>query len=597
MAGLALAAGLVGSSGASHRRKKKKSKRHAHEYDAAFVLGLQNTGNSCFLNVVLQALAALPALRSYLAELTEPGDDLLGSMQLPSEDVRLSVAYTLYRTIEALNKPLNKPHCIVPSDIVDALERKSKNRLSRHQQDAHELFQLMSSILSNEEEDMFKEKPVPLLSASAIKLMAAEKAQIEKSDVASNSSADSIGTMGTMYSSFSISTLGGYLPSQRKRPRNPFTGLAASKVSCLKCGYTGAIRHHVFDNLTLNVPQQLSCTLEDCLSLYIKIDMLDDYQCRKCGLLHTLNLKRMELERLLSAKSTHMNGDARHGADTESSKTTQQQMSKLESDIAAIEENLRTDIERDLLNITITYPQETSRTSKQSVLAKPPKDLCLHLSRSIFYPSGHVLKNNCKVTFPEILDVRPFTTDGHMPTKAEANLVNKDEEAEVASPSSKHNSFASMSPDGLNIALENLTPPNKSRDTPYTSRSPSQVFLAASAGSSTPLAASPKVLPLRMGLNKPPLYRLQAVIVHSGLHNSGHFVTYRRKKVERVKRGKIHPDVQIPTQFANGKHRQEVAQASAGATKFWAISDEDVCEVGLDEVLRVEPYMLFYERI
>jgi hypothetical protein len=68
----------------------------------------------------------------------------------------------------------------------------------------------------------------------------------------------SVGTLGSMWSSFSVTTVGGHLRPRMRRPRNPFTGLAASKVSCLKCGYTAAIRHHTFDNISLTVPQLVS---------------------------------------------------------------------------------------------------------------------------------------------------------------------------------------------------------------------------------------------------------------------------------------------------------------------------------------------------
>lgn len=74
-------------------------------------------------------------------------------------------------------------------------------------------------------------------------------------DSLETSSMSSVGTLGSMWSSFSVTTVGGHLRPRMRRPRNPFTGLAASKVSCLKCGYTAAIRHHTFDNISLTVPQ------------------------------------------------------------------------------------------------------------------------------------------------------------------------------------------------------------------------------------------------------------------------------------------------------------------------------------------------------
>lgn len=52
------------------------------------------------------------------------------------------------------------------------------------------------------------------------------------------SSVSSFGTTASMWSSFSVCTVGGNLRPRRRSPKNPFTGLAASKISCMNCGYT-----------------------------------------------------------------------------------------------------------------------------------------------------------------------------------------------------------------------------------------------------------------------------------------------------------------------------------------------------------------------
>ena len=52
------------------------------------------------------------------------------------------------------------------------------------------------------------------------------------------SSVSSMGTTGSMWSCFSVSTAGGYLRTRPRRPKSPFTGLTATKISCMKCGYT-----------------------------------------------------------------------------------------------------------------------------------------------------------------------------------------------------------------------------------------------------------------------------------------------------------------------------------------------------------------------
>ncbi|RUO95563.1 hypothetical protein BC936DRAFT_143739, partial [Jimgerdemannia flammicorona] len=198
-------------------------------------------------------------MRTYLAERVEPGDEpFVASQAFNPEFIQASVAFALYRTIEALNKPLTRPHAIIPREIVQALEKKTGGTISRQQQDAHELFQIISSSLTSEEEQQFREAPASIFDANLVRSMALEnsagpptprglgnmnlpvdQALLDKLETSSvSSSIGSVSTMGSMWSTFSVSTVGGFTRPRPHRPRNPFTGLAASKVSCLKCGYT-----------------------------------------------------------------------------------------------------------------------------------------------------------------------------------------------------------------------------------------------------------------------------------------------------------------------------------------------------------------------
>lgn len=65
-------------------------------------------------------------------------------------------------------------------------------------------------------------------------------------------------------------------------------------------------------------------------------------------------------------------------------------------------------------------------------------------------------------------------------------------------------------------------------------------------------------------------YALAAVVVHIGNHSSGHYLTYRRRP----------------------------RRPSAGLSDDWyRISDEDVERAEIGEVLRSNPFLLFYERL
>ncbi|KAI9489366.1 hypothetical protein BDB00DRAFT_619236 [Zychaea mexicana] len=152
-----------------------------------YVSGLVNTGNTCFLNSVLQVLSSLPRLQLYLEQIQ------------PSR--ARPVSWFLATTLRRLNQPLLKRSSFKPVDIVSVVSGRRIN--SRDQQDAQELFQLITSAIDVEEEK--------LQSSMAASVMGGLK------DILAPSSL-----------SYKI----------HHRLKNPFTGLLASRLSCMQCGYT-----------------------------------------------------------------------------------------------------------------------------------------------------------------------------------------------------------------------------------------------------------------------------------------------------------------------------------------------------------------------
>ncbi|KAG1464253.1 hypothetical protein G6F46_002794 [Rhizopus delemar] len=549
VAGFALAASsyvLSNNSFESKKRRRRIKNKIQRERDGKYIYGLTNTGNFCFVNSVLQAFATLSSLRSYLAErVDEQGDESAPTVP-QNEFILNSVACALYATIELLNSPIARSKSITPVDFINALELKFGGAINRDQQDAHELFQIISSVLTTEEEIQYKENATSLLDATAVKGFTMGENDYNN-DNFETSSISSFGTTASMWSSFSVCTQGGSLRPRRRSPRNPFTGLAATRVSCVNCGYTAPIRHHTFDNVSLTVPQTRHCTLENCLSTYTKVDTLNDFQCRKCTLNATLESM---LRELASVEGKN-----------------QERASVLKVDIGRIKDALQYNVEASLYGIPLVTPTQTPCTTKQTMFANPPKALCLHLSRSVYHPSGMVQKNHCQVQFSEYLDLAQFTTNGYLNTSDPGASLSSPPTTPILPQTRTSRAslvylrnmahghrFSHSQKDGLNIAL--MT--NKEADRPIQNALPSYI----------------------VPVNRAIQYRLCAVIVHYGNHDSGHFVTYRRKKLPTGH--------EVRSPLGDNTPRP--------ATKFWRCSDDVIEEVDLDAVLQSEAYMLFYER-
>lgn len=124
------------------------------------------------------------------------------------------------------------------------------------------------------------------------------------------------------------------------------------------------------------------------------METLDDVSCRSCSLNATATRLQQEIDT----------------ADSENANTA-----KFNSDLNLIRDRLASHRIEDPIDESVKLTRVVSKKStKQVMFAKPPKCLCLHISRSTFHSSGAVYKNTCQVTFPESLDLTPYCTDSEL---------------------------------------------------------------------------------------------------------------------------------------------------------------------------------------
>ncbi|KAF8488997.1 hypothetical protein JB92DRAFT_2798348 [Gautieria morchelliformis] len=392
------------SSSRERERKPARKKHHLRRADHAaaraenthegeneryyYYPGVVNiSGTYCFLNSTLQAMASLCYLQPYL--------DAVHSRAVRL-DVPTPVVDALRDALSDLNTPTPRPRVLRPVSVINALsgpvpgKQRSALFASREHQDAQELFQLVSEAVKNEaravDDELSRDRGLGELS----------RAPSEELDAGAT-----------------MTAVGRDKDAAAAVAKGVFDGLTANRRSCVECGYTEAVMHFAFDNWQLAVPRMASCRLEDCLTDYTRLELLNDCICRKCSMLATHKRLVAEAEKATEAASA----SGEHGVSS-SKKKRAREARKLEARVKAALDDGR--IEEDIKGVKMEKVFSRCST-KQAMIARPPLVLALHLNRSIHYGTSGV-KNTCRIIFPELLDLTAFTTSGQLSTSPSAPI-------------------------------------------------------------------------------------------------------------------------------------------------------------------------------
>ncbi|KAF9433443.1 hypothetical protein BGZ76_009463 [Entomortierella beljakovae] len=377
----------------------------------------------------------------------------------------------------------------------------------------------------------------------------------------------------------------------------------------------------------LTSQQQYSCSLEECLDSFINLDTLTDYQCRKCTVMKAskdleriieqgkktsaeIEKRRLDSDGSTSNQSNNMDVKTEPGNDSTRTKSENKprnsrrrssanlsskpkvKLAEMEGYKKRVDLCLANDIEMDLSPLELT-PVCSKRTTKHSMIAKPPQALCLHLNRSLFTPSGQMAKNPCRVHFDSKLDFTRFTTSGHLNTVATRNMSRRGsvvggstfKGVTDSGFSSRTGSSHGMG-GGSNSGLAFPRHGGINQMTASTSFNSGFSNTRTMHGFTTSPSTTDEHDEISGVAEDKVIYRLWAVIVHLGSHNSGHFVTYRRI-----------PSSPESTSFSfiNTDDVDDIDSCES-SEKWWRISDEDVQIVDWSLVKNTEAYMLFFEK-
>ena len=295
--------------------------------------------------------------------------------------------------------------------------------------------------------------------------------------------------------------------------RNPLEGLLAQRVGCLRCRHVDGLSLIPFNCLTVPLGRHWMYDVRTCLDEYTTLEPINGVECAKCTLLRAKQQYETLLEQFKSMASVSTLPAALKDS--------------LEERLACVGATLDGEDFSDtaLKKCEISASNRVSTTkSRQAVIARVPEALVIHINRSVFDEmTGAQRKNFADVRFPEVFDLSPWCLGSDVLPNLEKSKT---------------------------VVEEWIDDPAKSM-------------------------LSPEILDIASELQI--LYQLRALVTHSGRHENGHYICYRKYA--------------SPTTSADEENEKPVE-------RWWRLSDEAVSEVSEDHVLsQGGVFMLFYERM
>lgn len=566
------------------------------------IVGLSNLANDCFINSVLQALAGLGDLRVYLIrELHRreldgpeiynavPSEDELsrGAKQDKVRELQQGlITQALKEMLDRLNeRPIYKK-TISARGFIQSLEFAFRTRISRNQQDAQEFLQIILERLCDEYHAGVRARK------SALGLIGAPAGLGASVSESETNASDSPSGVEVRIDDGSPNGLPAIIDTKLKEIDNEsgflFEGKLESQIECQFCHYQYKPNQTAFVNLTLQVPQKSSTTLNACFDGLLKTEYIDDFRCDHCRLQHAIGLKTQEQARAYS----------------------QSDKERLGHEITRIQEALEKDPESELEGIELP-PSDLvpkRRIARHMRITAFPKVIAIHLSRSIFDRSSSS-KNAAKVSFPERLPLGGILSQTWYKLLAivchkgshHSGHYESFRRNHIYAPFSTPEAFSSYAQS--RVASETPSEAPSPRLVPINSDDISGSSSLSPATSSTSLSGTP-VTQLSPSLPRPTTSSsrrsLQSTLSRSSTpqptsSDSSPTLDTSRASVSSAPRSSRtipRSSVETPTGIGSRLRRKRKPN-----DRWWRISDEKIKECKTSDVLGMqkEVYLLFYE--
>lgn len=566
------------------------------------IVGLSNLANDCFINSVLQALAGLGDLRVYLIrELHRreldgpeiynavPSEDELsrGAKQDKVRELQQGlITQALKEMLDRLNeRPIYKK-TISARGFIQSLEFAFRTRISRNQQDAQEFLQIILERLCDEYHAGVRARK------SALGLIGAPAGLGASVSESETNASDSPSGVEVRIDDGSPNGLPAIIDTKLKEIDDEsgflFEGKLESQIECQFCHYQYKPNQTAFVNLTLQVPQKSSTTLNACFDGLLKTEYIDDFRCDHCRLQHAIGLKTQEQARAYS----------------------QSDKDRLGQEITRIREALEKDPESELEGIELP-PSDLvpkRRIARHMRITAFPKVIAIHLSRSIFDRSSSS-KNAAKVSFPERLPLGGILSQTWYKLLAivchkgshHSGHYESFRRNHIYAPFSTPEAFSSYAQS--RVASETPSEAPSPRLVPINSDDISGSSSLSPATSSTSLSGTP-VTQLSPSLPRPTTSSsrrsLQSTLSRSSTpqptsSDSSPTLDTSRASVSSAPRSSRtipRSSVETPTGIGSRLRRKRKPN-----DRWWRISDEKIKECKTSDVLGMqkEVYLLFYE--
>lgn len=512
------------------------------------VPGLQNLGNNCFLNVILQALASCSCFQGFLRKIVE-------EFEASSEDGRVGsmpLVVALDSLLEELSTVRHVNAVLSPRKVMLAMVQYLPNFNLSCQQDAEEAF---FHILSSLREELSEFYALNRRSLADVTALSSCRILTPKA-----------GVVHSEQERWSQNFLG------------PFDGILGSILTCQSCSFQISMDFQFFHSLYLSPVLRVGgsimpgCSMVDCLMQFFAAEQLESYSCSHCW--HTAAIKYLSLI-------------DRNEADIEKLRCCSEQDSCDCKNISSVG--------------ALPWSNNFSRTFKQLHVSRAPKILCIHLQRASVNVFGEVVKLQGHISFPLTLNLSRFLKSDFEIMDSQRNLLNSRRIEPYQQPLHYNNYLKVQLDSNMSNNVYGQTAKSAFVDevvdegftqTPYEALGDKNTQAVQKEPRSVDTRYCSNIMPCsttrhpngkldgtrslaHVGRNN---YRLVSVVEHFGTSGSGHYTVYRR----------------VAAKFNDG----DCDGTSVSSPVHWfCVSDSQVSNVSEKDVLAAAASMLFYEKV